>query len=282
MDGYRTDHMGVSPDRRRLLVSDSTGGPGHRVQHGRRDAPRRHRDPDGRTAAGPSPPARPRTRTTTSPRAARSCTPRSAGSTRPGDYPVIGPIDASFVHDSVKADRWLQIVRNKDFDILKRWDMGKELAEAGHPGMSSAVRPVALTPDAQDPLRPGLVLPRPRRVRPRREGPDRRRGLRARRGARAGARRGHPADRPAGRRQRAEHAARAVRPRLGPPRAGDQRRGHEALRRRARCRTTPRSSTGGPSRPHDPQRRRPVPATDGSTPSPTGPPRGRATPAGCR
>lgn len=50
---------------------------------------------------------------------------------------MIGPIDASFVHDSVKADRWLQIVRSRDFDILKRWDMGEELAEAGHPAMST-------------------------------------------------------------------------------------------------------------------------------------------------
>ena len=146
MDGYRTDHMGVSPDRRRLLVSDSTAGQvieysmvdetlpdGTQVRMG----DRLREFPSGETphennyfAEG------------------RKILHASIGRVyTPGDYPVIGPIDASFVHDSVKADRWLQIVRNKDFDILKRWDMGKELAEAGHPGMSSAVRPVALTPD---------------------------------------------------------------------------------------------------------------------------------------
>jgi hypothetical protein len=31
--------------------------------------------------------------------------------------------------------------------VVKRWDMGKELAEAGHPGMESAVRPMAVAPD---------------------------------------------------------------------------------------------------------------------------------------
>ena len=50
-------------------------------------------------------------------------------------------------HDAVKGDRWFEIVNNSDFTIAKRWQMGKELAEAGHPGMSAAVRPMALAPD---------------------------------------------------------------------------------------------------------------------------------------
>ena len=41
----------------------------------------------------------------------------------------------------------MQIVNNSDFSIARRWDMGKELAEAGHPSMSAAVRPMALSPD---------------------------------------------------------------------------------------------------------------------------------------
>ena len=65
----------------------------------------------------------------------------------PLDYPRVGPINGDVVHDTVKADRWLQVVRTRDFKILERWDMGKELAEAGYPGLSSAVRPVALSPD---------------------------------------------------------------------------------------------------------------------------------------
>ena len=47
----------------------------------------------------------------------------------------------------MKGDRWFQVVRERDFRVLQRWDMGKELAEAGYPGMSSAVRPMALGPD---------------------------------------------------------------------------------------------------------------------------------------
>jgi hypothetical protein len=49
--------------------------------------------------------------------------------------------------DTTKGDRWVQIVRNGSFKVKRRWDMGKELAEAGHPRMSSAVRPVAFTPN---------------------------------------------------------------------------------------------------------------------------------------
>ena len=53
----------------------------------------------------------------------------------------IGP-----AHDALKGDRWFQTVNNSDFKITHRWDMGKELAEAGHPDMSSAVRPMAVAP----------------------------------------------------------------------------------------------------------------------------------------
>jgi YVTN family beta-propeller protein len=65
----------------------------------------------------------------------------------PGDYGYVGPVDADTVSDSVKADRWLEVVRTRDFEVTRRWDMGEELDEAGYPGMSSAVRPVAITPD---------------------------------------------------------------------------------------------------------------------------------------
>ena len=49
--------------------------------------------------------------------------------------------------DTTKGERVFQIVRNSDMQIESRWDMGKELAEAGHPDMSSAVRPMAVAPD---------------------------------------------------------------------------------------------------------------------------------------
>jgi hypothetical protein len=56
----------------------------------------------------------------------------------PGDDPAL---------DVLKGDRWFQVVDNASFSVAKRWDMGKELKEAGHPGMSSAVRPMAVAPD---------------------------------------------------------------------------------------------------------------------------------------
>jgi hypothetical protein len=141
MDGYRTDHMGVSPDRRRLIVSDSTERQviefsmvnealpsGKHVTMGQRlrsfesgDTPHEN----NYSANG------------------KRIFHASIGRVySPGDDADFDPIG-----DTTKGDRWLQIVRNGSFKVRRRWDMGQELAEAGHPRMSSAVRPVALTPD---------------------------------------------------------------------------------------------------------------------------------------
>jgi hypothetical protein len=71
MDGQRTDHMGISPDGTRLLVSDSTERKVHVV------------DPIAGSSSGSSSRATPRTRTTTARTARRSSTPASAGCSRP-------------------------------------------------------------------------------------------------------------------------------------------------------------------------------------------------------
>jgi YVTN family beta-propeller protein len=126
MEGYRADHMGVSPDGTRLLVSDSTAGKVHEL--------------DLRTGA--------KLRGFDS-----GDTPHENNYTADGSrifHASIGtvytPTDQP-AFDTSKGERVFQIVRNSDMSIESRWDMGKELAEAGYPGMSSAVRPMAVAPD---------------------------------------------------------------------------------------------------------------------------------------
>jgi hypothetical protein len=136
MDGFRTDHMNVSPDARRLVVSDSTSKAVHEYVLGGADNPRTgtrlrsfgsgetpHESiysADGKRIFHAS--------------IGRVYTPLDAGELDP-------------VGDVIKSDRWFQIVRTKDFRIARRWDMGLELEEAGYDNMSSAVRPMAISPD---------------------------------------------------------------------------------------------------------------------------------------
>ncbi len=144
MDGFRTDHMGVSPDGRRLLVSDSTeaqvieysmvdetvGGKQIRMGDRMRTFPsgetphENNYSPDGGLIYH-----------------------ASIGKVYlPGDQNSIGPVKIGPVHDAIKGDRWYEIVNNDDFSIKYRWEMGKELKEAGYEGMSAAVRPMAVAP----------------------------------------------------------------------------------------------------------------------------------------
>jgi YVTN family beta-propeller protein len=130
MEGYRADHMGVSPDGRRLLVSDSTANKVHELDLGTGEKLREFPSGD---------------------------TPHENSYTRDGErifhasigrvYTPVDRAELGAARDTAKGDRRLQIVRNSDFKILKKWDIGKELAEAGYPGMSSAVRPMAVAPD---------------------------------------------------------------------------------------------------------------------------------------
>ncbi|HSE09210.1 MAG TPA: serine/threonine protein kinase [Nocardioidaceae bacterium] len=130
MEGYRADHMGVSPDGRRLLVSDSTANKVHELNL--RTGKKLREFPSGDT-------------------------PHENNYSRDGKrifHASIGrvytPVDrAEFgvARDTAKGSRVFQIVRNRDMKVVKRWDMGKELAEAGYPNMSSAVRPMAVAPD---------------------------------------------------------------------------------------------------------------------------------------
>jgi YVTN family beta-propeller protein len=126
VDGYRADHMAISPDGTRLLVSASTARKVHVID----------------TATG-----------------------KSAGEFPSGDSPhesnfskdgslifhasigtVYTPTDEPSM-DATKGDRWFEIVDARSLKVLKRIDMGQKLAEAGYKDMSSAVRPMALSPD---------------------------------------------------------------------------------------------------------------------------------------
>ena len=136
MDGYRADHMALSPDGRRLLVSDSTANQvieysmvdevvgGRQIRMGDRL----------RTFVSGETPHE----SNYSPDGSRIYHASIGKVYTPGDDPAL---------DALKGDRWFEIVDNSDFSITRRWDMGKELAEAGYPGMSAAVRPMAIAPD---------------------------------------------------------------------------------------------------------------------------------------
>ncbi|WP_436699514.1 serine/threonine protein kinase [Nocardioides sp. BYT-33-1] len=172
MDGFRTDHMQISNDGRRLLVSDSTqrqvieysmvdetlpGGQvvrlgdrlrtfpsgetphesnytedGERILHasiGRVYTPLDDLDPrDGELLGLPL---------------------HRLGLNLLGLDRLLGRLPWSELETAVKGDRWLQYVAADDFEVLERWDLAHELAEAGHPGMSGAVRPVAVHPDGR-------------------------------------------------------------------------------------------------------------------------------------
>src|SRR4051812_44592713 len=136
MDGHRSDHMGLSPDGRRLLVSDSTANQVIEFSM------------VNETVGGEKVAVGDRLRTFES-----GETPHESNYTRDGSrifHASIGKVytpgdDPAL--DALKGDRWFQIVRNSDFKVTQRWDMGKELAEAGYPDMSSAVRPMAIAPD---------------------------------------------------------------------------------------------------------------------------------------
>lgn len=145
MDGFRTDHMALSPDGLRLLVSDSTAR--QVIEYAMVD----QRLPDGTAVkmgdrldtfeSGETPHESNYTKS------GRRIFHASIGRVyTPGDG--TDALDALFdpLTDPVKGDRWFQIVRNSDFRILRRWDIGHELEEAGFPNMSSAVRPMAVAP----------------------------------------------------------------------------------------------------------------------------------------
>src|SRR5680860_177811 len=109
MEGYRTDHMGVSPDGKKLREFPSGDTP-HESNYSKKGDRIFHAS-IGRVYV-------------------------------PADLTKLRP-----VAKIVKGEQAFQIVDNKTFKILKKWDMGQKMDEAGYPGYSSAVRPMAIAPD---------------------------------------------------------------------------------------------------------------------------------------
>src|SRR3954470_2240231 len=126
VEGYRADHMAISPDGKTLLVSASTAKKVHAIE----------------TATG-----------------------KIVGGFPSGDQPhennysrdgsliyhasigtVYTPLDNPLL-DPSKGDRFFQIVDARDYHVIKRINMGEKLDAFGQPDMSAAVRPMALSPD---------------------------------------------------------------------------------------------------------------------------------------
>jgi DNA-binding beta-propeller fold protein YncE len=126
VDGQRSDHMAISPDGHHVAVSASTGNVVHILdtqtgvevgRFGSGDSPHENNYSDDGELIYHA----------------------SIGLVyTPADDPTV---------DTSKGDRWFQVVDADTNEVLERIDMGQKLAEAGYPGMSSAVRPMALTPN---------------------------------------------------------------------------------------------------------------------------------------
>jgi hypothetical protein len=126
VDGQRSDHMAMSPDGQHVAVSASTGNVVHILNTYTGQEV-------GRFASGDSP--------------------HENNYSNDGSkifHASIGlvytPLDQPAV-DTTKGDRRFQVVDARTNQIIEQIDMGQKLEEAGYPDMSSAVRPMALSPD---------------------------------------------------------------------------------------------------------------------------------------
>ncbi len=129
MKGSRADHMAISPDGKQLAVSDQNIAGDQQVDI---------IDTATGSFLGHFP---------------SGVTPHENNYSRDGSLifhasigRVFTPLDAVAL-DATKGERWFQVVDAKTLKILQRVNIADKLAEAGYPDMSSAVRPMALSPD---------------------------------------------------------------------------------------------------------------------------------------
>ena len=126
VDGYRSDHMAISPDGRVVVVSASTGNVVHALDT-------RTGKEVGRFPSGDSP-----HENNYSADGSRIFHASIGLVYTPADEPAL---------DATKGERYFQVVDGRNLRVLKRVVMGEKLREAGYPNMSSAVRPMAIAPD---------------------------------------------------------------------------------------------------------------------------------------
>ena len=126
VDGYRSDHMAISPDGRRVVVSASTANVVHvlRVRDGKEL---------GSFPSGDSP------HESTFIDGGRHILHASIGTVyTPTDEPEM---------DSTKGKRVLEIVDAKTFEVIRKFHLRKALDRRGLDEMSNAVRPMTVSPD---------------------------------------------------------------------------------------------------------------------------------------
>ena len=126
--GYRADHMAMSPNGRRVVVSASTANVVQvlRVRDGKEV---------GSFPSGDSP------HESTFIDGGRRILHASIGMVySPADQPEL---------DSTKGDRVLEIVDARTFEVVRRYDLRKALDRRGLDRMSNAVRPMTVSPDDQ-------------------------------------------------------------------------------------------------------------------------------------
>jgi DNA-binding beta-propeller fold protein YncE len=125
VDGYRADHMAISRNGRRLLVSASTTNVIDVIDT-------RTGAIIGRIPSGDSP--------------------HENNFSEDGKLIYHASIGLVYTdtdepsQDATKGTRVFEVIDARTLEVLRTIDMGQKLAEAGYPGMSSAVRPMAISP----------------------------------------------------------------------------------------------------------------------------------------
>jgi DNA-binding beta-propeller fold protein YncE len=126
VDGNRADHMAISPDGTRLLVSASTSKVIDVIDPGQGKIV-------GRIPSGDQP------HENNFSKDGKLIYHASIGT-------VYTPLDDP-AFDATKGERVFEVIDANTLEVIKKIDMGQKLEEFGMPGMSSAVRPMALSPD---------------------------------------------------------------------------------------------------------------------------------------